>query len=199
MPLAPELRRRSGRIFSPPSRRAMPSPGKRSSSRSKPLWRTGGGAGEGETEGTAVPLPGRFDPDTPAMHLDNPLDQGQTDAGAVAGPIQALEETKDLLVITWRNPYAIITDITDGLLGIPSHAKVDTRLGLDTHEFHGIIQQVLQHFEQPRAIPHDHRQVRSNIDLHPTSGDLPTDQRYGFLREFAKDDLGQRIDHAPDA
>ena len=50
------------------------------------------------------------------MHLDNPLDQGQADACAVAGAIQALEETKDLLVIAWRNPYTIIADITDGLL-----------------------------------------------------------------------------------
>src|SRR5215471_20590913 len=102
MPLAPELRRRSGRIFSPLSRRAMPSPGKRSSSRSKPFWRAGGRAGEGETEGTAVPLPSRFDPDTPTMHLDNPLDQRQADACAVAGAIQALEETKDLFVIARR-------------------------------------------------------------------------------------------------
>src|SRR5262245_19529607 len=137
MPLAPELRRRSGRISSPPSRQAMPSPGRRSSSRSKLLWRTGGGARHGETEGTAVPLPCRFDPNTPSMHLDNPLDQGQADVCAVAGAIQALEETKDLLAIVWRNPYAIIAHITGGLLGIPPHAAVDARLGPGTHEFHG--------------------------------------------------------------
>ena len=102
-------------------------------------------------------------------------------------------------MIAWRNAYAIIADITDGLLGILPHAEVDARLGLGTHEFHGIIQQVLQHFEQPRAIPHDHRQVRGNVDLHATCSDLPTDQRHGLLGEFAEGDLGQRIDHAPDA
>ena len=62
-----------------------------------------------------MPLPGRFDPNTPSMHLDNTLDQGKADAGAVAGAIQALEETKDLLVIAWRNPYAIIAHVTDSL------------------------------------------------------------------------------------
>jgi hypothetical protein len=67
-----------------------------------------------------VPLPGRFDPNTPSMHLDNPLDQGQADAGAVAGAIQALEETKDLLVLAWLDPYAMIAHIT-GSGALPLH------------------------------------------------------------------------------
>ena len=126
-------------------------PGRRSSSRVS----LSGAPGEGHgVKQKVLPCPPRqIRPNTPSMHLDNPLDQGQADACAVAGAIQALEETKDLLVIAWCNPYAIIADITDGLLGIPPHAEVDTRLRLGTHEFHGIIQQVLQHFEQSWAIP----------------------------------------------
>jgi hypothetical protein len=54
------------------------------------------------------------------MHLDNPLDQGQADAGAVAGAIQALEETKDLLVLAWLDPYAIIAHII-GSGALPLH------------------------------------------------------------------------------
>src|SRR5206468_1907024 len=99
----------------------------------------------------------------------------------------------------WLNPYAIIVDITDGLLGILPYAEVDARLGLGTHEFHGVIEQVLQHFEQSWTIPHDHRQVRGNMHLHTTGGDLPTDQRHCLLGEFAEGDLGQRVEHTSDA
>src|SRR5262249_6167897 len=138
-------------------------------------------------------------PDTSTVHLNNPLDQGQADAGAVAGYIQAFEEAKDLLMMAWRNPYAIIAHITDGLLGTPPYAEGNARLGLGTHEFHGVVQQVLQHFEQAWALPHDHGQVRGNVHLHATGGDLPTDQRHGFLREVAEGNLGKRIHHAPNA
>ena len=116
------------------------------------------------------------------MHLDNPLTRvGRCRCRRWSHPDARRDERPSL--IAWRNPYAIIAHITNGLLGILPHAEVDAWLWLGPHEFHGIIQQVFQHFEQPRAIPHDYRQVQGNVDLHATCGDLPTDQGHGLLGE----------------
>src|SRR5262244_3554600 len=60
---------------------------------------------EGKTERTPLALARGFDPDASAMHLDDALDQGQTDARALALRLQPLEEAKNLRLILRRNPH----------------------------------------------------------------------------------------------
>ena len=55
-------------------------------------------------------------PDPTAMDFDDPLDQGETNAGAFGPHIQFIEKTEDAFMIFRSNSHAIVHHVKDGLV-----------------------------------------------------------------------------------
>src|SRR6266511_4780509 len=62
----------------------------------------------------------RFDPDAPIMALDYLLDDGQANSNSAAeflALVQPPEDAEDRLVMSLRNPYTVIADVKDRVVG----------------------------------------------------------------------------------
>src|SRR5215475_11239751 len=134
-------------------------------------------------ERTPASLASGFDPDASAMYFDDALDQGQANPCPVPLRLQPFEEAKDLLVVPWINPHTVVLYIVDRCFLFLSTSNLNPWGRLSPHKLDGIIHEVLQYLQEPRAVSYDDRQVRRNMDLHPAGGDLPSNQCYRFVRQ----------------
>src|SRR5262245_60428896 len=101
------------------------------------LQRLPPGVRQGETKRAPMSHPSGLNPETAAVHFNDPFDQGQTNPGAVTCGVQAFKEAKDLLLIPRLDPNAIVLDETDSLLAVIPHPNDDLRRLLLPQEFDG--------------------------------------------------------------
>src|SRR5262249_52533866 len=116
-------------------------------------------------EGRALPQ-ARLNPDTPAVHLNDAFDDGESEAGAAlgarAGAIGLLELLEDLLLISFGNASPGV--------GNGDRAGTVRRRHLDPYltsvgDLAGVPHQIEQHLRQPPLVASAQWQVRGEIDL----------------------------------
>lgn len=112
-----------------------------------------------------MPLALGLDPDAAAMDLDDALDDGEADAGALGTGLQTLEEAEDLLLELGIDADAVVAHVEDPGAGVLPAADLDSGLGLVAHELDRVLHQVMHHLEEPRAIVVDCRQVGGDLHL----------------------------------
>ncbi len=101
---------------------------------------------QGEAE--SGPLAGfRFHPDAAPVHLDDALDQGQTDARPFRVGAQALEKTENLLMVSGIDADAVVPNEEDRLFLFNPNPDLHQGFGLIAYEFDGVVDQILHHLQ----------------------------------------------------
>jgi hypothetical protein len=102
------------------------------------------------------------------MHLDAALKQRQANSGPFGLSIQFVEQAKNPIVILRLDADAIIAHKENRFaVGVcAAHSNFDARLRLIAYKFGCVIYQVLDHFDQTRAVAAYNRQSLGNADLH---------------------------------
>jgi hypothetical protein len=80
------------------------------------------------------------------MEFDNAVDQSQANARTLFVLIQLLEKAKDVLVIGWLNPDAVVLNKKDRAPLLLPEAHLDPGFGLAAHKLDGVADKVLHDF-----------------------------------------------------
>jgi hypothetical protein len=128
-----------------------------------------------------------LDPDPASVKFDNSLHEGKPNASAFTSHIQLVEKPKDALMMFRRDADAVILDEENGLtmfrvLAAPT--DFDLWVGLITHIFGSIIEQVLQDFRQTLAVPVHSGQVRLDVNRDSVRFKLSVDDLHRFAHQF---------------
>ena len=114
----------------------------------------------GRVKKNVLPSPDlRFDPDAPAVHFHDFLDQRQADAGAFhpVARSERLEQLEDFFEMALLNARAVVGDAEFPLLALGATGDADFALGF-IHVFDGVGEQILEHLLDAGRLCHDGRQ-----------------------------------------
>jgi hypothetical protein len=143
----------------------------------------GYGIGQGEEEGGAFAW-FAFQPDPAAVKFDDAFYKGKPNAGAFAIGVELFKETEDAFMIFMGNAHAVIADVEDGLVRfgfVSLQTDFDDWVGLVTHVFGGVVDQVLQNLYQTRFISMDAGQVRLSLKRDASLLESPMDDFFHFF------------------
>src|SRR3990170_1342988 len=124
---------------------------------------------EGEVEGRAL-IDFRLGPHAAAVAVDDPLDNGQADARpfVLLGPVQALEDRKELVRVAHVEADAVVPDEPGGLAPLRPAADLDLRRLAPPRELQGVGEQVDQDLPEERRVPLPHGHVADgNLNAPP--------------------------------
>src|SRR5574341_278218 len=124
------------------------------------------GPGKREIESGTLPH-FALDPDASSVYLDDSFHQRQAHSSPLALGVQLVEQSKDALVKLRGDADAVIAHEEDGFAGFLSvEADFDARLRLITHEFGGVVHQILHDLYQALMIAVHGRQIVLNVQLY---------------------------------
>ena len=102
-----------------------------------------------------------FDPDTAALGFDKVFGNGQTKSGAThlarSRDINSVEAFENTRLVGPRDTDAGVGDGEDYLVAVGGSADADLAAGRSV--LNGVVEQVLKHFGEPRAVCGDVRQA----------------------------------------
>ena len=95
-----------------------------------------------------LPIRLRFDPDAPAVAVDDPLDAGKAHTGALVlvGTVQALKHAKEFVRVLHVKSGAIVFHEVDSLTGGRVARRTDVNAGFlpATCELQGVVEEVCE-------------------------------------------------------